>query len=149
MKLYLMRHGQAAATPQEQEQTLTIDGQADIKKLAEHLGQQAVRVDRIFHSGKKRTLQTARIIANEIAPAITLQLHAHIKPNDNPSHILSEIPHWQKDTLIVSHLPFIPSLLEQLVDDATAVFSIKFEPGTVICLIQENSSWQIEWVITP
>lgn len=149
MQLYLMRHGQAAAPSATQEQVLTRDGQSGIEKIARQLNQQGIKVSQLFHSEKIRSRQTAEIMARHIAATTTLQIHAHIKPNDDPQQIINDIQDWHDDTLIVSHLPFIPHLIGLLTADIKASNTMSFAPGTVISLSPKNTAWQIEWILSP
>ena len=149
MKLYIMRHGQAAATAQLPEQTLTREGQAGIERLARMLGRQGIRVGQVFHSGKMRARQTAEIMAAQIAADVEPGIHPHIKPNSDPQQLVNDIDHWHEDTLVVSHLPFIPALLGLLTADAGGSYAITYEPGTIICLSRQNNGWQLEWVEAP
>ena len=149
MNLYIMRHGQAAPTAQNAEQELTRQGRTGIEKLAAHLDQQGVKVKHVYHSGKARARQTAEIMASELAANVKLQVHDHIKPDDDPQQLLQDIQAWHEDTLVVSHLPFIPSLVSRLTADAMASLAIAYTPGTIICLMPENNAWQIAWVEAP
>lgn len=149
MKLYLMRHGQAASKQVDPEQGLTAGGKAEIKKLARQLAGQNVQVAQIYHSEKTRARQTAEIMSRFIAPDVIPKAHAHITPNDDPHTLLPEINEWQIDTLITSHLPFVPNLLTLLIENSSAIQNISFVPGTVVCLLKEDSAWSIEWVASP
>lgn len=150
MKLYLMRHGQAASPQQDPEQGLTADGREDIERLAIQLEQQGIRVNQVFHSEKPRARQSAEIMASHIAPDVKLKVHEHIKPNDDPQQIIPELDKWQEDTLITSHLPFIPNLLSRLTDAVDSNHAISFEPGTVVCLEREaDTPWHFVWVASP
>ena len=131
-----MRHGQASATTHNSEQQLTPEGRAGIESLATQLCEQGINIEQIFHSKKARAQQTAEIMARQLAPDVTLQLHSHIQPNDQTHYICNDIQGWQQDTLIVTHMPFIPSLLEDLTHDTKAIHSIPFTPGTVVCFAQ-------------
>lgn len=145
-----MRHGEASATTDNSEQQLTPEGRAGIESLATQLQQQGINIKQVFHSKKARAQQTAEIMARQLAPDVTLQLHPHIQPNDQTRDICNDIQGWQQDTLIVSHMPFIPSLLEDLTRDPKAILSIPFTPGTVVCLSQQKDTpWQIDWSLAP
>lgn len=109
MKLYLMRHGQAANPQIDPEQGLTSQGRADIEQLAQRLIDQNVRFTQVFHSEKARARQTAEIMAEAIAPAVVPQQLAGLKPNDDPRELLPNIADWNVDTLITSHLPSSPA----------------------------------------
>ena len=149
MKLYLMRHGQAAASPQNPEQVLTAAGRAAIERLAGQLAQQGCALRRIIHSDKIRARQTAEIMAARIAPDVIPETYPGLRPNDNPLILASDINAWQEDTLIVSHLPFIPGLLSLLSIAPRSGGDIDFEPGTIVCLTPAAEYWQIEWLSAP
>lgn len=146
MKLYLMRHGQAASPQVDPQQGLTPEGRIAIEQLAQALVIQGMQFTQVFHSEKARARQTAEIMTRLIAPTVSPQQRAGLKPNDDPRLLLAEIENWQDDTLITSHLPFIPNLLSLLTGDLQ---SIVLAPGTVVCLVKENTIWRIEWVESP
>lgn len=143
MHIYLMRHGQAENPAIDPEQGLTEEGRHAIQQIAETLAKKPVHVSQVFHSTKKRAQQTADIVAGIISPGISPQTMDNLKPGDNPADILVTLNQWTDDTLIVSHLPFIPSLLDLLTQ---AKNSIHFHTGTVACLSRSGMQWQLEWV---
>lgn len=146
MKLYLMRHGQAASPQVDPQQGLSEEGRAGIAQLAERLAGQGIRFSQVFHSDKARARQTAEIMTSVLSPNVVPQMRSGLKPNDDPRDLLVDIESWNKDTLIASHLPFVPGLLAELTGQAQGM---GFVPGTVICLTKDNDSWQIEWIETP
>lgn len=150
MKLYLMRHGQAASPQVDPLQGLTGEGRADIEKLAKRLAGKGVQFRQVFHSDKARARQTAQIMAEYLAPNIMPQMLRGLKPNDDPGQLLAEIENWQKDTLLTSHLPFVPGLLAELTGQpGYREQGMGFAPGTVVCLERQNSDWLVEWVESP
>ncbi|MEJ2141678.1 MAG: phosphohistidine phosphatase SixA [Gammaproteobacteria bacterium] len=150
MKLYLMRHGQASSPQVDPQQGLTNEGRAEIEKLAKRLLGLDIQFKQVFHSDKARAQQTAQIMANHLAPNVIPQMHSGLKPNDDPQRLLSEIESWQKDTLITSHLPFVPGLLAELTGEAGFQSQgMGFAPGTVVCLSRQNNNWLVEWIESP
>ena len=146
MKLYLMRHGQAASPQIDPEQGLTTEGRAEVEQLAKRLATKGVHFDQVFHSDKARAQQTAAIMAAQIPTTHAPKLRSGLKPNDDPRPLLAEIDHWQADTLIVSHLPFVPGLIALLTVDTDFMAMI---PATIVCLSKEGELWHIEWVESP
>jgi phosphohistidine phosphatase len=151
MKLYLMRHGIAAPKDVDPNQGLTAEGRQAIEQLAKRLlaeqtqlpTRQKINIAQIFHSDKTRAQQTAEIMAGIIAPAVTPVCREGLKPNDNPQNLLADIETWDRDTLITSHLPFIPGLLNLLTQSQ---HSIAFDPATIACLSKTDDSWQLDWI---
>lgn len=146
MKLYLMRHGQAASIDDDPEQGLSNDGRMAIEHLAHKLADQGVTFKQVFHSEKARARQTAEIMADILSPGVTPVCRAGLKPNDDPEQLLADINGWQENTLIASHLPFIPHLLALLSGSSQ---SSSFTPGTIACLTNTGSKWQLEWISSP
>ena len=146
MKLYLMRHGQAAGIEVDPEQGLSAEGKAAIEQLAHRLAGQNITFKQVFHSEKARARQTAEIMAGVLAPDVIPTCKAGLKPNDDPEKLLADINGWQEDTLIASHLPFIPHLLMLLTGNSQAT---NFTPGTIACLAKTGSKWQLEWITSP
>ncbi len=150
MKLLLMRHGKYSDATIDPELGLNDAGKAEIERLARELAGQGVSFSQVFHSEKKRARETAEIMGRIIAPDASIAMHTHIKPNDDPDILLEEINYWQEDTLVASHLPFIPSLLSRLIRDAEATRHLGFETGTIVCLSKSDENcWQLDWVATP
>ena len=146
MRLYLMRHGQAANPKEDPERGLTATGRAEIENLAQRLADKGVSFKQVLHSKKARAQQTAEIMATKLAPGVTPQMRRGLKPDDDPAEFIPEIDCLDEDTLIASHLPFVPNLLQALTGQTQ---SSGFVPGTVICLLKDNGSWKIEWIEVP
>lgn len=145
-----MRHGEALSPQVDPERGLSDSGKQKINEVANYLLKSAVDFKHIFHSEKKRARETAQIMAQIISPNITLTQHAHITPNDDPNLILSEIDLMSEDTLITSHLPFVPNLITALTGQDAYLTAITFETGTVVCLEKsEDDKWTISWSTCP
>lgn len=150
MKLYLMRHGEALSSQKDPLRGLTDDGKEKIEQLAKHLQQQSLSFTYVFHSMKKRAQQTAEIMTRVIYPDIKPTLLENITPTDDPSLILEKINSWTEDTLVTSHLPFIPNLITLLTAQDVYLSAISFETGTIVCLEKnKNLNWIIKWSSAP
>ena len=146
MKLFLMRHGQAADIEVDPEQGLSAEGKAAIEQLAHRLAEQNITFKQVFYSEKARARQTAEIMAGVLAPDVIPTCKAGLKPNDDPEKLLADINAWTNDTLVASHLPFIPHLLMLLAGNNQPA---NFTPGTIACLAKTGSKWQLEWITSP
>ena len=150
MKLYLVQHGEACAKAIDPKRPLTEGGKEDIDRLAAFLQRSGVRVERVIHSGKLRAQQTATRLAEAMAPGIELEESGLINPNDNPKAFDWQSESWDRDTLIVGHLPFMARLVAHLVvgDENSPITA--YQPGTIVCLeLQEGIGWQVAWMVRP
>ena len=85
-----------------------------------------------------------------ITPDTRMELLENITPTDDPNLIIDTINSWDKDTLVTSHLPFIPDLLTLLTGQDAYLTAITFETGTIICLEKNaQANWNINWSSAP
>jgi len=145
-----MRHGEALSPQVDPERGLTENGKKKIELVASHLKKEDVDFKQIIHSKKKRARETAEIMARIISPEIKPDSHPHITPNDDPEFILTELNSWDEDTLIASHLPFVPNLITLLTGQDAYLSNISYETGTVVCLEKRDiETWAVKWATSP
>ena len=150
MKLYLVQHAAACAKEIDPARPLTVQGQADSKRLAGLLKQAGIQVDRVIHSEKLRAKQTAEALAQAIAPGVELETSGLLGPHDNPKAFDWQSESWDRDTLIVGHLPFMAKLVSHLTIADENRLITAYQPGSVVCLESDhNEQWQINWMIRP
>jgi phosphohistidine phosphatase len=150
MKLFLVQHGAACAKDVDPYRPLTDRGKEDVERLADFLVRAGIRVERVIHSGKLRALETATRLARAIAPGVEPETSEFINPNDNPRAFDWQSDSWDRDTLIVGHLPFMARLVSHLVigDENRPITA--YQPASVVCLeLNENARWQVDWMIRP
>lgn len=150
MRLYLVQHGEACAKDVDPERPLSDEGRADIDRLAAFLKQAGVQVERVIHSGKLRAQQTADRLMADMAPGVEPEISGLMSPNDNPMAFDWQSESWDRDTLIVGHLPFMARLASHLLIDNADRPMVAYKPGTIVCLEHiEDSHWQLNWMIRP
>jgi phosphohistidine phosphatase len=150
MKLYLVQHGEACAKEIDPERPLTEQGQADIDRLAVFLKAAGIQVERVIQSGKLRAQQTAERLAKKIAPEVELETSGLMNPNDNPKAFDWQSESWDRNILIVGHLPFMAKLVSHLLIDDENRLLTTYQPGSIVCLEHNNEAqWQINWMIRP
>lgn len=150
MKLYLVQHGEACAKELDPERPLTEQGGVDVDRMAVFLNQAGIQVERVIHSGKLRAEQTAARLAQAIAPCVELEISGLLNPNDNPAAFDWQSESWNRDTLIVGHLPFMAKLVSHLLIDDTSRLIAAYQPGSVVCLEHiEDSHWKLNWMVRP
>jgi phosphohistidine phosphatase len=150
LKLYLVQHGEAYAKADRPDRPLTARGEQDVDRLADFLQRADVRVERVIHSGKLRARQTAMRLAAALGPGVALEVSGLINPNDNPKAFDWQSESWDRDSLVVGHLPFMARLVSHLVigDEDRPIAA--YRPGTVVCLsLNADAQWLIEWMVRP
>lgn len=150
MKLYLVQHGEACAKEVDPDRPLTAQGQSDIDRLAAFLKAAGIQIERVIHSGKLRAQQTAERLAKELAPGVELETSGLMNPNDNPKAFDWQSESWDRDILIVGHLPFMAKLVSHLLIDDEDRLLTAYQPGSIVCLEHNHDAhWQINWMIRP
>ncbi|MFC2049368.1 phosphohistidine phosphatase SixA [Chlamydiota bacterium] len=148
MKLYLVRHGESLSTSNG-EQVLSEKGIRKTQEIARLLKQASVEIDEIIHSEKERARQTAEIIGQIAAPDLTMICRAGLKPNDPVEPFLDEMVLFDRNVMVVSHLPFLEKLLTTLVCGSQTTCPVDFCDSCVVCLQGSGHSWRISWILSP
>jgi len=148
MALYLVRHGRYVSSDQDPEKRLSTYGKKEIKDVADQINKYHPAVDCIKHSGKKRAMQTAQILATELKGDITIQEIDGISPNDDVIRFADRISN-DKNEMLVGHLPFLERLISYLITGSPDKKVLDFSNGTTVCLDLEFKDWVIKWAVLP
>jgi phosphohistidine phosphatase len=150
MTLYLIQHAEANPEEKDPSRGLSEKGLSDIKKTAQHASRLSLKVDQIFHSGKKRALQTAQILSENLNPKEGLSESDGLAPMDDPKIWAERLPSIEKDIMLVGHLPHLARLAALLLSGDENKKIINFKMAGIVCLKRnEDKSWSLEWMLTP
>ncbi len=130
------------------ERALSEQGIRDIRILALHMQNMGVQLTNIFHSGKLRAEQSARLIAATLAPELEPLATEGLCPNDDPCVVVGDIEQMTDNILIASHMPFVSRLCSILLTGASdAEFASM--PGTLFCLEKTDNKWRLAYMLRP
>ena len=148
MNLYILQHGEAVAKEIDPERPLSEHGNRDIRILALHMQNMDVQLGNVFHSGKLRAEQSARLIAETLSPEILPVQTEGLNPNDDPTVIIGDIEQMNENILIASHMPFVSRLCSTLL---TGTIEAEFAsvPGTLFCLEKADDKWRLAYMLRP
>lgn len=150
MYLYLVQHGEAQPEAEDPSRGLTEKGAEDTRKCACSVKGMNVNVAAIFHSGKKRALQTARIIEQEICTGRILSETDGLAPNDDPGIWAARLSGMEEDTVLVGHLPHLARLAALLLCGNRDGSVIDFVNSGIICLRRSpEGNWNVNWIRKP
>ena len=69
---------------------------------------------------------------------------------DPTEPVAEQVQHWNEDTLIVGHLPFMGKLVARLVNGAEEPGIVAYQPGSVACLERsDDGRWTVVWMLRP
>ena len=150
MKLYLAQHGAALAKEVDPARPLSEPGREDVQAMAELLRNAGIRVERVWHSGKLRAEQTARLLGKAVLPRGRIEQVGGIGPQDDVAGFVSDADVWDQDTLVVGHLPSISHLVSRLVVGNSEPELVEFVPAALVCLERiELDHWVALWMLRP
>ena len=140
MQLYLTQHGKAVEKTVDPDRPLSAQGRHEVTAVAHYLKQANTRVYEILHSGKTRAAQSAEIFAEILSVSRVKQVDC-IKPNDAVEPMADLFANINENTMLVSHIPFLPRLLHLLLTGETEAEPAAL-PGNIVCLEQsEDQQW--------
>lgn len=150
MALYLVQHGLAFAAELDPKRSVTPEGMDKVRLIAGVAAHYGIRVKRIEHSGKKRAEQTARGIAEVLAPDIAVAARGDIGPNDAVDSVAAGLDP-AADLMLVGHLPFLERLVSLLTTGSESFRPFKFQNGGMVCLDRDpdDPRWHIKWTLMP
>jgi phosphohistidine phosphatase len=150
MLLYLVRHAEAVSPEVDVKRPLSQEGVANAAKMGRYLEKRGARVAEVRHSSKLRAAQTAEIVASELEDQPRLVGQQGLAPNDPVEPVARELQSHPQDLMIVSHLPFLPNLVENLLGTGRSPGSLSCPPaGCVILSRDPDGIWLIEDQIWP
>jgi phosphohistidine phosphatase len=151
MKLYLAQHGEAVPKTEDAGRPLSEQGNQDVQAIAALLQSAGVRVERVWHSGKLRAEQTARLLARALLPrGRKPQAIEGIGPNAAVAEFSVDADVWEDDTLVVGHLPFMARLVALLTTGDSERDIVAYCPGSVVCLERADAGhWVVLWMVRP
>jgi phosphohistidine phosphatase len=150
MALYLVQHGKSLPKDQDPDPGLSVEGLADVERIAGVAKGYGVHVGGILHSGRKRALQTAEIFAAMLTPAKGVRVSPGLNPLDDVVPWVDQL-RGIDDTMLVGHLPFMERLTSLLVTGSRERLVFKFQNGGIVCLEKDSDSpfWFIKWTLMP
>ena len=149
-----MQHGLAVSEKEDLERPLSPTGKAQIEKSAAAIRMMGLRFDLIIASTKKRSKQTADIVAKTVEyPVATIVETESVKPTAPPEASIDFISQFRQknSVLIAGHLPSLAKIAASLLTDDSEV-SIRFENGG-LCRIDIETlpahNGVLRWYLTP
>lgn len=160
MKLYLLRHGDAADQSDSRYATdaarpLTPKGIKRTRQLANGLRQMDITFDVIFSSPLVRARQTAEIVARSLKLEKHLRLTNHLAPEGAFVDIVAQIENVRpvsKTLLLVGHEPFLSGLISLLCTGGP-VLGLTLKKGGLcrleVATLKAGRCALLEWLLSP
>jgi phosphohistidine phosphatase len=151
MRLYLIQHGEAKSEVEDPERSLTARGEEEVTSISRLAAGLNIRPSKVYHSGKMRAKQTAKIIASALKiPDPSVQSVQGLNPNDDIRPWAERISKEREELMLVGHLPFLERLTSFLLCGDENARLVLFRYGAIVRLDQkEDKRWALRWILTP
>jgi phosphohistidine phosphatase len=154
MEIYLMQHGPSLPKETDPEEGLSPEGEERIHTSAKALSKMGIRFDTILASTKKRSKQTAAIVAEEVDfPSEKIIETDKVKAMTPPEETVQVLSELSGDTkvLIAGHLPSVAEVASFLLTEGSKA-TVAFERGGCCRIDVEElptRSGTLRWYLTP
>jgi len=154
MEIYLMQHGPALPREQDPDRSLSPAGEARIHASGKALKKMGIGFDVILSSPKKRSKQTAAIVAQEVGfPSEKIIETEKVEPMTPPEETVKTLTDCagNKRILIAGHLPSVAEVASFLLTEGSKAL-VEFEMGGCCRIDVEDlpiRSGRLRWYVTP
>ncbi|MBN2478682.1 MAG: histidine phosphatase family protein [Parachlamydiales bacterium] len=148
MNIYLMQHGISNPIEVDPEEGLKEDGKNTILNSARALKKINISFDLLLCSYKKRSIQTAEIIAKEFSyPESKIIKTEKVKPSALPQETIEFISQYER-VFIAGHLPSIKAIISFLLSPSLQI-NIDIHNGGCTRIDILNNQAILKWSLTP
>lgn len=144
--VYLAQHGIAHPEDFDPTRSLSEIGIDEVRRVAAYLKDHHIVITKIYHSGKFRAQQTARLFSETLAIDNIAEING-LNPNDLPSELINQLT--EDAVMYVGHLPNIANVVTQLICGDKNKPVLKFQNSAVACIEIDTSSASLKWFIIP
>jgi phosphohistidine phosphatase len=146
--VYLVQHGQATPEDEDPQRSLTDRGADDVSWVAHWaIDRFGVRPDRVVHSGKTRSRQTADIWGRLVD--VDPEEGDDLAPNDDPTMWAGRLAAETGDVMVVGHLPHLARLAGMLLTGDPDRQLVRFQQGGLVALEHTEAGWIVALLVPP
>ena len=155
MLLYFLRHasaGKSMMNPKKDERRpLDEEGMLQARYVGRLLANLDVQVDQIISSPLKRALQTATLVANELAFEADVQIDDALRPEAEFDQFQTMLANYKKydAVMVVGHNPSLTEFLSKSVSGASGSTQVDFKKGAVARVEMNGRTGSLDWLVTP
>jgi phosphohistidine phosphatase len=155
MNIYFLRHASAGkrmvSSSKDDRRPLDDDGILQARYIGRMLAALDIQVEQIVSSPLKRALQTASLVANELAFEIAIQLEDALRPDADFAQFQAMLSRFRKydSVMVVGHNPSLTEFLSKKISAGSGATHIDFKKGAVAKVEITGRNGTLEWLVTP
>ena len=155
MILYFLRHasaGKKLLSPKKDERRpLDEEGILQARYIGRMLANLDVQVEQIISSPLKRAMQTASLLANELAFESPVQKDDALRPDGEYDQFQALLARCKQHEaiVVVGHNPNFTEFLSKTIAGAAGAAHIEFKKGAVAKVDVNGRTGTLHWMVTP
>jgi phosphohistidine phosphatase len=155
MIIYFLRHASAgkahANAKKDERRPLDDEGILQARYIGRLLANLDVQVEQIVSSPLKRALQTASLVANELAFEGEVQRDEALRPESVYAQFKAMTERYRKldAIMVVGHNPSLTEFLAKSVGAPSSAAHVELKKGAVAKVDMNGRSGLLEWLVTP
>src|ERR1700694_3795857 len=155
MIVYFLRHASAGKkmlnAAKDERRPLDEEGILQARYIGRLLTNLDVQVECIISSPLKRALQTASLVANELAFESPVQAEDALRPEAAFEQFQHMVTKYRKHEaiILVGHNPNFTEFLSKSISENTGAAQIEFKKGAVAKVELRSRSGMLQWLVTP
>lgn len=135
----------------DERRPLDQEGILQARYMGRMLATLEVQVEAIVSSPFKRALQTASLVANELAFESAVQTDSALLPESEFEQFRNLLARLRKheEIIVVGHNPSFTEFLSKSISSGTGVAQIEFKKGAVAKVEMEGRHGSLQWLVIP
>ncbi len=155
MILYFLRHASAGkkllGPKKDERRPLDEEGILQARYIGRMLANLDVQVEQIVSSPLKRAMQTASLLANELAFESAVLKDDALRPDGEYDQFQSMLARFKKHEaiVVVGHNPNFTEFLSKTIAGAAGTAHVEFKKGAVAKVELNGRTGTLHWMVTP
>jgi phosphohistidine phosphatase len=155
MNIYFLRHASAGKrmenSSKDDRRPLDEEGILQARYIGRMLAGLDIQVEQIVSSPLKRALQTASLVANELAFESAIPIDDALLPEADFAHFQSMLSRFRKfdSIMVVGHNPSLTEFLSKTISGGSGTTHVDFKKGAVAKVEIAGRNGTLHWLVTP
>ncbi|HLJ89667.1 MAG TPA: phosphohistidine phosphatase SixA [Candidatus Angelobacter sp.] len=155
MIVYFLRHASAGkklhSATKDERRPLDDEGILQTRYVGRMLANLDVQVEHIVSSPLKRALQTASLVANEMAFERPVVIDEALRPESTFVQIREMLSRFKQSdsVIVVGHNPNFTEFVSKIISGAEGTAQVEMKKGSVAKIELNGRSGTLQWLVTP
>jgi phosphohistidine phosphatase len=155
MIIYFLRHASAGKKmlngKKDEQRPLDEDGILQARYVGRLLSSLDVQAEQIVSSPLRRAMQTASLVANELAHEAPIRTDDALRPESDYLKFKEMLSRYRKydSIMVVGHNPTESEFLSKIVSGNSGTAHIELKKGAVAKVETSGRNGVLEWLVTP